>query len=69
MNYFAATMVAIAAMGITSGSAAAGGLLAVDFNAGNFNPASMTMISNSYWPLSPDSNTRTFTYVGETDDE
>lgn len=53
-------------MGITSGSALAGGLLAVDFDPGNFGASKN--INNPYWPLAPGMAATTFIYLGETED-
>jgi hypothetical protein len=44
----------------------AGGLLAVDFDAGNFGASKS--IDNPYWPLSPGMLATTFIYLGETED-
>ena len=65
-NRFAATIIAAITMGITSGSALAGGLLAVDFDPGNFGAS--RNIDNPYWPLSPGMTATTFIYLGETED-
>ena len=50
-NHFTAIFIAVITMGVTSGSALAGGLLAIDFDPGNF--SSPTLINNPYWPLLP----------------
>jgi len=76
-DYFSAAITAAVMMGCASGSALAGGLLSVDFDDNNFDDSTttapavtMTMISNAYWPLSPDfAYLRTFTYIGGNDDE
>lgn len=48
----------------------AGGLLDVDFEDADFSGFLATfLIDNPYWPLNPDGQPRTFTYVGETEDE
>ena len=67
-NQFTATMIAVFAMCVASGSALAGGLLSVSFGDATF--TTPTNIDNEYWPLLPDGDTsRTFTYIGETEDE
>ena len=66
-NRFIAVVTAAITMGIASGSAFAGGLLSVDFNPANF--SAPHIIDNAYWPLQPDNTPRTFTYIGETEDE
>lgn len=66
---FATAIIAVISMCLTSGGAMAGGALAVDFDAGNFDPSMMSNITNPYWPLTPPFGVRTFTYVGDNDDE
>ena len=66
----ARAVVASLALGITSGAVQAGGLLAVEFDDGNFDPAMMSIIGNPYWPLTPAMGyVRQFTYIGEEEDE
>ena len=68
-------IIAALSMGITSGGTFAGGLLDIAFPRGDFDempvptPPPGTIINNPYWPLNPDGLERTFTYVGETEDE
>lgn len=72
----ASTALAIATSAASS-SAAAGGLLDIPFDENNFDDTAtmngavvMTMISNPYWPLSPDATyVRTFTYLSGGEDE
>ena len=66
-NHFAIIPIFAFSMSIVCGSALAGGLLAVEFDPGKF--TNSTMIDNPYWPLLPGNTGRTFTYVGEADDE
>jgi hypothetical protein len=67
MMQLAATIVAVAA---TGGSAYAGGLLALDFADADFSGFSATyLINNPYWPLNADGQPRTFTYIGDAEDE
>jgi len=48
----------------------AGGLLDVQFEDADFSGFLATfVIDNPYWPLNPDGQPRTFTYIGETEDE
>ena len=68
-NQFATTIILAASMIVASSSTLAGGLLSIPFNVANFtnNP---TIIDNPYWPLLPGGvASRTFTYLGETEDE
>lgn len=51
---------------MNANSALAGGLLDIKF--GDV-PGTSQIINNPYWPLNPDGATRTFTYIGETEDE
>jgi len=68
-NIFAAIFAALS-MGVTSGGALAGGFLDVEFGEVSFgDPGDQLVINNPYWPLRLDNSTRTFTYIGETDDE
>jgi hypothetical protein len=66
-KYFAAYFMVIS-MGVSSGSAQAGGFLDLEFSEAVFsNP---TIIDNPYWPLLPGGvASRTFTYVGDGEDE
>ena len=65
-SYFAISSIIAFAMSIGSGNALAGGLLSVEFDPDNFpNP---TIIDNPYWPLLPGNSSRTFIYLGETED-
>jgi len=65
-NYALAPIFAFA-MIVAGSNAFAGGLLSVEFDPAKFpNP---TLIDNQYWPLLPGNTARTFTYVGEADDE
>jgi hypothetical protein len=68
-DHLIAAIVAAVTMVITGGSALAGGLLAVDFEKATFTYP--LIIDNPYWPLRPDDTytPRTFTYIGETEDE
>ncbi len=62
-----ATTGAAIILSMSSGTALAGGFLDVSFEDAVFsNPL---VIDNPYWPLRLDSNPRTFTYIGETEDE
>jgi hypothetical protein len=61
-----AAIVATITMGFASGSVLAGGLLAVDFDAGNFGASKD--VNNPYWPLAPGMAATTFIYLGETED-
>lgn len=61
-----AAIVATTTMGFATGSASAGGLLSVDFNAGNFGASQN--VNNQYWPLAPGVTATTFIYLGETED-
>ena len=64
---FAASLMALS-MTIVSGNVSAGGLLAIEFEDANF--SNSTIIDNPYWPLLPYGTTsRSFTYIGETEDE
>lgn len=54
-------------LGAFAGSVSAGGLLALEFEDAVFSDP--LTIDNSYWPLNPDFVPRTFTYLGETEDE
>lgn len=64
-----AAVVALITMGLGSTSAFAGGALDIGFDSDNFD-SSMSTIDNVYWPLTPGSDsTRTFTYIGDNDDE
>lgn len=65
-NIFVAIIAALS-MGVTSGGALAGGFLDVVFDPANFGDP--LTIDNPYWPLNPDGANRTFTYIGETEDE
>lgn len=66
-NYFAIAPICALVASIACGNALAGGLLAVEFDPAKF--SSSTLIDNPYWPLLPGNSARTFTYVGETEDE
>lgn len=66
-NRFIAVITAVITMGIAGGSALAGGFLDVDFDPDNF--PDPTTVNNPYWPLNPNDMSRTFTYIGETEDE
>lgn len=67
LTRFVTTLGAAAILSITGGTALAGGLLDVAFEDAVFsNPL---VIDNPYWPLRPDNQPRTFTYIGETEDE
>lgn len=66
-NHFTAAVIAVISMGVTSGGASAGGLLDVEF--GDVPFVTPLVIDNPYWPLNPDGLSRTFTYIGETEDE
>lgn len=66
MKRLVAAIVATITMGFASGSASAGGLLSVDFNAGNFGASKN--VNNPYWPLAPNMMATTFIYLGETED-
>ena len=55
-------------LSVANRSAIAGGALAVQFDPTNFSNG--TVIDNPYWPLLPSGvSTRTFRYIGDTDDE
>jgi hypothetical protein len=77
MDRVSAAAAAAVMAGLISGSARAGGLLSIDFDEANFDDTPtmngavvMSMISNPYWPLSPDATyVRTFTYLGGGEDE
>ena len=63
---------ALAAMliGMSGASTLAGGLLDLQFEDADFSGFSGTfLVDNPYWPLNADGQPRTFTYIGETDDE
>lgn len=62
-----AAVIAMTTMGFVSGGALAGGFLDVDFEDATF--STPLVIDNPYWPLNPDATSRTFTYIGETEDE
>ena len=66
-NHFTAAAIAVISMGVISGGASAGGLLDVKFADVPFDAP--LVIDNPYWPLNPDGLSRTFTYIGETEDE
>ena len=66
-NHFTAAAIAVISMGVISGGASAGGLLDVKF--GDVPFGAPLVIDNPYWPLNPDGLSRTFTYIGETEDE
>lgn len=66
-NHFTATIIAVVATGIASSGALAGGFMDIQFAEVSFSNESV--INNPYWPLSPDGTDRSFTYVGETEDE
>lgn len=66
MKRLVAAIVATITIGFASGSASAGGLLSVDFNAGNFGASKY--VNNPYWPLAPGMTATTFIYLGETED-
>ena len=66
-NHFTAAVIAVISMGVTSGGAFAGGLLDVEF--GDVPFGAPLVVDNPYWPLKPDNHSRTFTYIGETEDE
>lgn len=66
-SHIVATVIAVVTMGVASGGAFAGGFLDLEFGDVPFgNPL---IVNNSYWPLNPDGLSRTFTYIGETEDE
>ena len=66
-KYIAAYIMVIS-MGLTSGGAQAGGLLDLEFSEAVF--SNSTIIDNPYWPLLPGGvASRTFTYVGDGEDE
>ena len=69
-HHFTATIIALVSTGIAGGAALAGGFLDVRFAEATWNNNPL-VIDNPYWPLRPDASgiPRTFTYVGETDDE
>jgi len=68
LTRFAAAIGAATILSISSGTALAGGFLDISFNRDDFsNPQ---VLDNAYWPLLPlDVSNRTFTYIGETEDE
>jgi hypothetical protein len=67
---FFAALGAAAITGLIGSAASAGGLLDVEFEDADFSGFLATfLIDNPYWPLSPDGQPRTFTYIGETEDE
>ena len=66
-NHLAAAFIALISMSVTSGGAFAGGLLDVEF--GDVPFGAPLVVDNPYWPLNPDNLSRTFTYIGETEDE
>jgi len=69
-NRFAAAIFAVITMSFAGGSAIAGGLLDVEFDPADFAGFAGTyLIDNPYWPLNVDGQMRTFTYIGETEDE
>lgn len=61
-----AAMATVLSLGVMCGSASAGGLLAVPFDAGNFGASKS--VDNLYWPLAPGMTATTFIYLGETED-
>jgi len=61
------TAMVLVAMSLAGGSALAGGLLDVEFEDATF--STPLVIDNPYWPLNPDATSRTFTYIGQTEDE
>ena len=67
-NHFATAIILAASMIVANGSTLAGGLLSISIDETSFsNP---TIIDNPYWPLLPgDATSKTFTYLGETEDE
>lgn len=69
-KYFVAYIMAVISISTACGSALAGGFLDVAFPRADFLPAPAgQVINNPYWPLNPDGMSRTFTYIGETEDE
>ena len=66
-NLFGAAVIAVISIGMTSGGVLAGGLLDIEF--GDVPFGAPLNINNPYWPLNPDGLSRTFTYIGETEDE
>ena len=66
IKQFGVGFIASISMAMAAGTALAGGLLDIEF--GDV-PGASTVIDNPYWPLNPDGATRTFTYIGETEDE
>ena len=68
-NHSIATFVALVAMSIASSNVFAGGLLDIEFEDADFSDPPSLIIDNPFWPLRPDEVPRTFTYIGETDDE
>lgn len=67
LTRFVAAIGAATILSISSGSSLAGGFLDVSFEDAVFsNPL---VLNNPYWPLRPDDQPRTFTYIGETEDE
>lgn len=66
-NLYGVSIIAAIMLGTASNVALAGGLLDIEFGDVTFsNPLT---IDNPYWPLRPDNNSRTFTYISETADE
>lgn len=66
-NLYGVSLIAAIMLGTASNVAFAGGLLDIEFGDVTFsNPLT---IDNPYWPLRPDNNSRTFTYISETVDE
>lgn len=63
---FGVGVIAAISMGMVANSALAGGLLDIKFDDV---PGTSRIINNPYWPLNPDGATRTFTYIGKTEDE
>ncbi len=67
LTRFIAAIGAATILSISGGTALAGGFLDVAFEDAVFsNPL---VLDNPYWPLRPDNQPRTFTYIGETEDE
>ena len=66
-NHFTAAIIAVISIAVTSGGAFAGGFLDVEF--GDVPFSTPLVINNPYWPLNSDGVNRTFTYIGETEDE
>jgi hypothetical protein len=65
-SHIVATVIAAITMGLAAGSASAGGLLSVDFAAGDFGASKN--VNNPHWPLAPGMVATTFIYLGETED-